>query len=407
MPTLRVLYASHTARVSGAEWWLLDTLGALPDTVEPVVATPPGRLEELVHELGIRTVAIAGTDGSLRLNPVHTSRALAELGCSGLQLARWTRRLRADIVHSNSIRIAVSAVAARKLIAAPLLAHVHESLPRGRVADATLRFISRSDLVLVNSEFTRERFLRAAPRSDPSVLYNAVDLERFDPAKLGRDEARAEFGLSERTRALGMVAQITPWKGQEEAIRMTSRLRERGIDVQLLLAGTPVFVSRSTRYDNRAYDRGLHALVGELGVADRVHFLGERGDVPRVLRALDMLLVPSWEEPFGRAVVEAMVMGVPVAATSAGGPPELVRDGEDGLLLPPRRPDAWAEALEPVLRDGPRLRAMGAAAEARARHEFGLERITGQLVDDYDRLMESAHRSPPTEGRPQRAADQP
>lgn len=204
-----------------------------------------------------------------------------------------------------------------------------------------------------------------------------------------------------------MVAQITPWKGQEEAIRMTSRLRERGIDVQLLLAGTPVFVSRSTRYDNRAYDRGLHALVGELGVADRVHFLGERGDVPRVLRALDMLLVPSWEEPFGRAVVEAMVMGVPVAATSAGGPPELVRDGEDGLLLPPRRPDAWAEALEPVLRDGPRLRAMGAAAEARARHEFGLERITGQLVDDYDRLMESAHRSPPTEGRPQRAADQP
>lgn len=384
---MRVLFASHTARMSGAEWWLLDTLRALPPRVEPWVATPPGRFEELVRRLGVQTVPIAGTDGSLKLHPVHTTRAVLELATAGWQLHLVARRLQADIVHANSIRIALSAVAAQRLGAPPTVAHVHECLPPGPVSNAALRFIAGAEGVLVNSIHTRELFQRVVPGSNPEVLYNGVNLERFDPARHDRDEARGALGVRPDDLALAVVAQITPWKGQEEAIRITAALRDRGLPVLLLLVGTAVFVTRSTRYDNRSYEAKLHSLVSDFGLGDAVRFLGQQDDIPRVLRSLDLLLVPSWEEPFGRTVVEAMAMGVPVAGTNVGGPRELILDRHTGLLLPPRQPEVWADALEPVLRDRARTAAMGDAALRRAQRDFGLDRITGQLVDFYDRLL--------------------
>ena len=302
----------HTARISGAEWWLIDTLRTLPGRVEPWLATPPGALERLARDLGVPTVRIAGTDGSLRLHPFHTPRAVGEIGLAGCQLRRLARRLRIDIVHANSIRVALSAVAARRLGAPPTVAHVHECLPPGIQLDTAHRIIARADGVLVNSEHTRELFRRVVPDSDPEVLHNGVDLERFDVTRHDRAEARAAFGLDGAKLGLAVIAQITPWKGQEEAIRIIAKLRDRGHPVRLLLSGRAVFVTRSTRYDNETYGSRLRALVRELGLTGTVEFLGQRDDVPRLMRSLDVLLVPSWEEPFGRVVAEAMAMGVPV-----------------------------------------------------------------------------------------------
>ena len=84
--------------------------------------------------------------------------------------------------------------------------------------------------------------------------------------------------------------------------------------------------------------RGLRELVAREGLQDRVSWLGEREDVPELIGALDVLLLPSWEEPFGRALIEAMALGVPVVATSVGGPPEIVEQGRQGYLLAPRAP---------------------------------------------------------------------
>src|SRR5204863_500605 len=78
-------------------------------------------------------------------------------------------------------------------------------------------------------------------------------------------------------------------------------------------------------------------------------FMGERGDLAPILRAMDVVLVPSWEEPFGVAVIEAMAMGVPVLATNVGGPAEIVRSGQEGVTLPPRQPERWAQVLDELL----------------------------------------------------------
>ncbi len=124
---------------------------------------------------------------------------------------------------------------------------------------------------------------------------------------------------------LGVVAQLSPWKGQDTAIEALRILREQGVDAHLLLIGSAKFVARATRFDNEAYVAGLRARVARADLEDRVSWLGEREDVPELVRALDVLLLPSREEPFGRALIEAMALGVPVLATEVGGPPEIVR----------------------------------------------------------------------------------
>jgi glycosyltransferase involved in cell wall biosynthesis len=156
----------------------------------------------------------------------------------------------------------------------------------------------------------------------------------LNPDRVEGRSVRAELGLSAEARVLTVVAQLTPWKGQDDAIRALAELGAAAADVTLLLVGSAKFSGAATQYDNVAYEWQLHDLAEGLGVAERVRFLGERSDVPRILAATDLLLLPSWREAFGRIAIEAMAMAVPVAATDEGGPAEIVSPGVDGLLLP-------------------------------------------------------------------------
>jgi glycosyltransferase involved in cell wall biosynthesis len=286
-------------------------------------------------------------------------------------------------VHANSIRAGIVACVAARLGAPPPVVHVRDCLPPGRVTTWTRNLVGRhAAVVLANSAYTGERFTGNAASAPTRVAYNPVDLERFDPDRISRNQARAELGLEPAEVALAVVAQITPWKAQDDAVRILARLQQLQPEVRLLLAGSTKFVSGATRYDNRAFLRSLEGLIASSGLESRVQLLGERQDVPRLLRAVDILLAPSWEEPFGRSVVEAMAMGVPVAATSVGGTAEIVRHGEDGLLLPPREPERWATALAELIQE-PQLRiAMGEAGRLRAR-EFAPDRHAEFVMAAY------------------------
>ena len=105
------------------------------------------------------------------------------------------------------------------------------------------------------------------------------------------------------------------------------------------------------RYDNRTYLRELEDLVDALKIRDAVHFLGQRDDVPEVMRALDLTLLPSEDEPFGLVTVESMALGTPPLVSLAGAGPELVQDGVTGRLLPFDEPEAWAAAVRELPKD--------------------------------------------------------
>jgi len=119
-------------------------------------------------------------------------------------------------------------------------------------------------------------------------------------------------------------------------------------------------------------------------VDDAVIFSGEIDDIPALIAALDLVLVPSWEEPFGRVVIEAMAMGTPVLATDVGGPVDIVSDGVDGLLLPPRRADLWAACVTQLLEHPERMATMGRAARAVVTRRYALPLFTRSVVDSYE-----------------------
>jgi glycosyltransferase involved in cell wall biosynthesis len=371
MTPLRVLVVNHTARVSGAEHSLLDLLGALPSDVEVVAACPDGPLAQRLRDQGVAVGPIPATDLSFRLHPRHTPVGMLAMARAAVTVARIARRERVDVVHANTVRAGLIAAAAARFGTPRPVVHVRDVLPASRTGRVVRAVVNRGAAALVaNSRFTAAAW---GPTSLPvTVALGPVDLCRFDPARHGRDQARRALGLDDAP-VLLVGAQLTPWKGQDLAIEVTAALRDHHPAVTLLLAGDVEFDAAGTGQDNRAYAASLHHLARIRGISDRVRFLGRRDDMPALLAAADVALVPSWQEPMGRSVLEAMAMGVPVVATDAGGPAELVGDARAVVLVPPRRPDRWVAAVEGVLADGdrtgPRVRASLRAAAAR--HDVG------------------------------------
>jgi L-malate glycosyltransferase len=384
---VRVLLVNHTAEVSGGERSLLSLLAALPPSVDAAVASPPGDLSDALRAQGVAVVPITGTAGSLRLHPVHTPRALGEMSVAAVQVRRAARRAHADVVHANSIRAGLVLALARAPVAR--VVHVRDVLPRGPVSSATLRTIAASaDVVLANSRYTADAVRAAAPRARVEVVHNPVDLVRWDPERIDREAARARLGVAGTRRVLlGVLAQVSPWKGQDTAVETLRLLVEQGLDAHLLLIGSAKFVARSTRFDNEAYVASLRSQIARAGLVDRVDWLGEREDVPELVRALDVLLLPSREEPFGRALIEAMALRVPVIATDVGGPPEILTDGEQGYLLPPGEPAGWARAVARIAASPQLAQEMGRAGRARVERHFSAERHAQEVLAAYERVL--------------------
>jgi len=392
---VKVLYVEHTSLISGAEGALLDLLEALPSTVQPIVMCPPGPLSDALRAIGVEVVEFAGVAGSLRLHPIHTLRTAAQILHAARVLRRTVAVTGADLVHANSLRAGLIAGCAWSSRRVPTVLHVHDALPPTRSA-ALVRLALRStaDAVITISEYTAENFAGGDSRPGIRVFHNPLNIERFDPEAQTRRQARATLGLGADDKLIGLVAQITPWKGQEVAIRALGLLHQRQPDARLLVVGETKFTDPATRYNNVAYLGSLHRMVAELGLEQHVSFWGERTDVPAIMRALDVLVAPSWEEPFGRSVIEAMALETPVVATNVGGPAEYIEDGVDGVLLAPKDIRAWASAVADLLDDPGRRHEIGERASRKVRSLFDRRDYVAKVVRVYEDVVRDAASTP-------------
>lgn len=388
---MRVLVTGHTGLIGGGERCLLDLLGHVGDDIDPHYAGPPGPMMDAVQGLGVPTSTLRGTTGSLRIGAA-TARAVRDMIADGFVAWRIARRVGAAVVMANSLRAGLMGVVAERLPGCPPhVVHIHDVLPPGSVGDALNRLVHHgTSFAVANSRYAAERF--APDRSRVDLVYNPVDLQRFDAGALTRGEGRARLGFKTDDLLVGVVAQITPWKAQIDAIRAHAVIR-RALPVSLLIVGSAKFVAPGTRYDNGGYLAELHAEAARLGCEDSVRFLGEREDVPELLQALDVLVMPSWEEPFGRVAVEAMAMATPVVVTDRGGPPEYVEHGVSGLLVPPHRPDRLAQETMRLLADRAFRDRIGSAGRRAVRGRFGIERYRERMLEAFDHAI-NASRAP-------------
>lgn len=353
----------------------------MPRDVELGVACPDGDLATAVRRLGLPVYAIPAISASFRLHPVRTARAAIQVGSAALAVHQISERHGASVIHANSVRAGLIARLAGTFSGLPAVVHVRDVLPESVTGLAVRRsLIGRSITLIAISDYVKQKFGVAGRGIAMTVIDNPVDQRRFDVRANTIEESREALGVAPGVPLIGIVGQISPWKGHDTAIRALGLLRARYPDVTLAIVGEVKFSEPGTSLDNRAFLDGLRDLVHELGLADKVIFFGERDDIPRVMRALDVLLVPSTAEPFGRTVAEAMTMATPVIATCEGGPSELIDDGVTGLLAPPGDSEAWRCAIDRLLSDRPAADQMAQASRRIALNRFDVARHTRSVL---------------------------
>jgi glycosyltransferase involved in cell wall biosynthesis len=214
---------------------------------------------------------------------------------------------------------------------------------------------------------------------------NAVDLDHFFPGD--RPAAKRQLGAPVDRPLVLMLANLAPHKGQETAIRAVAELKARGTAVECWLAG----IERGPGQD---YEGFLRSLTAELGVADRVRFLGFRSDGPELLRAADFLLLPSTREGLPFAVLEAQASKTAVLAAPTAGVPEAVADGETGFLIPAADAAGYARRIETVL-DNPELyHGVTERALAAVRRDYSWAAFCGRIQELYREVLEGAGTDP-------------
>jgi glycosyltransferase involved in cell wall biosynthesis len=295
-------------------------------------------------------------------------------------LLNSARIARVDVVHSNTSVVLSGAALARRL-GVPHVWHMREDIAAGRRI-ALFDMMSRSaDVVIATSSWLRDAVVarRPATASRVRVIHDGVDLPAM-PSLADREVARRHFDLNPERPVLAMLARIKRYKGQTLLVEATRRLGDAAGDAQLLLAGD-VYTGDEQHLEE------LRSDIARAGLGDRVRLPGFCTDVQMVLAAADVLVAPSTiAEGYGLAVVDALCAGVPVIASAHGGHLEIVRDGVDGLLVPPDDVDALAGAIRRMLDDADLRHAMARAA-LRDRTRFAMERGHQELWRIYDEVI--------------------
>jgi glycosyltransferase involved in cell wall biosynthesis len=193
------------------------------------------------------------------------------------------------------------------------------------------------------------------------------------------------LGLGPDDLVIVVVARLTPWKGHMvllDAFRAVHREHPRA---RLLVVGAPTFWETS-------YETTLRERAEELGCGEAVRWLGFREDIPQLLALSHLMALPSASEPFGIAIVEAMIAGKPVVVCDTGGPREIVVDGETGLVVPTWQVGPLADAIDALLSDPVRARRMGEAGRARALEHFDIRQGVRRIEELYVRLVDGRKR---------------
>lgn len=319
--------------------------------------------------------------------PVATFRSVKAV-VQQARLARYVRQNAVDIVHTYSFYGNVFAIPPGRVSAPVVIASIRD---RGPYLTAMQRRVQRhvcrlADCILVNADAVKQWLL--ADGYDASkivVIPNGVDLRRF--GRIDRAAVRKSLGVPESARLVGVVSRLSRLKGIEDFLMAASMVAGIMDDVRFVIVGEP------SPINDTAYLDELSELARTLHVADKVVFTGLRSDVPEIMSTLDISVMPSLNEALSNVLLESMAAGTAVVATNVGGTSEALKDGVNGVLVPPSRPDLIAAAIERLLNAPSQAQQLGITARKTIEDRFSLDRMVQSTESLYDRLLSSKRRS--------------
>jgi glycosyltransferase involved in cell wall biosynthesis len=300
-----------------------------------------------------------------------------------VKAAVFVKKNRIQIIHSSDRpRDASFASLLASMAGTASVIHMHSNVGT-HLSRPALWGMRKAAAIFAVSDFTREELATLGLGRDKiHTVYNAVDADHFDPERTPSSPGsiRAPFGIPASAPLVGIAARMTHWKGQRELIGAVSSLSATYPDLHVLVLGADV----------PAYREECLALARAGGICDRVHFCGYQRDVRPYLQEMDVFVHPSYAEPFGLSIVEAMAMRKPVVACNSGGVPEIITHATDGWLVEPRSVAAVATAIGSLLEHPEARRKMGARARETVRNRFSPRRQCQVAAERYGSLLSAS-----------------
>jgi glycosyltransferase involved in cell wall biosynthesis len=304
-------------------------------------------------------------------------------------LARILRQEEIQLVDVHLSRDLWTVVPAVRFVpGVKIILHKHVGSRKSK-ADPIHRWLySGVDRVLAVSEAIRHNVMESCdlPAAKVDTLHWGLELEKFVAHPGAGLKVRQEFGLSSDIPLVGMVGRLTPRKGHREFLLAARAVNQAMPHARFLVVGRH-------SHGEVPFERQIVDLCAQLGLDDRVIFTGHREDIPQVMAALDLLVVPSYWEAFGWVTMEAMAMAKPVVATAGGGTLDIVIHGKTGLLVPPRDAEKLGQAILVLLRDKVMGERMGRAGRRRVEGRFTIERTVDRQETIMEELMAETERA--------------
>ena len=392
---IRVLFVDHTAQLGGGEIALRNLINSLiPERVSAtvLVCSQGPFVDQLishnhpVHVLLLSSHIVQTRKDSLRWKTLLRFGEIRSSLVFVWKLARYIRNLKADVVHTNSLKAHILGGMAARLAGKPLIWHLRDRIapdylprPAVKVVRTLCRLLPH--FVITNSRATLETIVPQwsdipSERRRFRVVHDGCVLPEESGSVL-------EDGFAH----IGMIGRISPWKGQHVFIKAAAIVCEQFPETKFEIIGAPLF-------SETPYEEELHRLAASLRLERSVRFTGFVNDIGSAISRLQMVVHASIiGEPFGQVIIEGMAAGKPVIATRAGGIPEIVVDEDTGLLVPIEDERALADAMITLLQNPGRAAQMGANGRERVRNFFTIEQHARAVEQVYEDVLRFTHKT--------------
>lgn len=381
---MRILFVSHSAGLYGAERSLLELVKSLKNRgMECLVTVPrPGELLYALRQAGIPVAIVPYSWWVDRPRDFWKWSGRWLLSLVALpRLVKLLARYRPDIVYTNTLAVWVGAVAAW-IVKVPHIWHIHEFVEEdhGMIfhlgKTLSLRLVDRlSAKVIANSGAVARKWGKYIDERKVEVLYYSIEI----PCQGKLDQTLSWQSVNNWTLTCALVGRLAEGKGQTDAIQAIGELVKEGFPVGLIIIGD----------GEKSYKRHIQRLIREQNLETYVKLLGYVSEPFNLMRTVDVVLMCSRNEAFGRVTVEAMKLGKPVIGAASGGTVELIRDGVNGLLYSPGNYQELAEKIRLLASRPDMLTLLGKNAKEFADSRFTDEAYAGRIFEIAIEVVES------------------
>ena len=358
---IKIAFLNDSSRIGGAERSLALLIRNLNHKLfETLVICPKeGPFIEELERQNINVIPMDINHFSRKHRPFNYIISL-------FKLLYIIRRLKVDIIHCNSIRAAHWGVPIGKILSKKTFCHIRSS-DYTKFSSFIVRSISKDSEFIAISKFVKKSLRdRGVLDNKITIIYNGVDDDLYSPY-ISLEIFEREFPIYKKVLKIGIIGRIEDWKRHIDVIEATGIIK-KDIDFHLFIVGEV--------WNSKDFNilQTLKSRIIDLELENRVTFTGFRRDIPELIAGLDVIIVPSINEPFGRVTIEAMAIGKPVIGTISGCTPEVIQDGINGILVPVKDPAAIAKAIQYLANNPEHAARLGREARKRVVETFSIRR---------------------------------